>query len=69
MSPVVGHWLHHVDFTLDLKSEAPSYCDLTATHSSLRGSDSLPLTFPFQWCTAYFSRPGPRVIVVGRLNL
>jgi YVTN family beta-propeller protein len=38
MSPllVVGHWLNHVDSTLDLKSEAASNCDLTATRSSLR---------------------------------
>jgi hypothetical protein len=33
---IVGHWLYHMDSTLDLKSEAADYRDLIATRSSLR---------------------------------
>jgi hypothetical protein len=55
MSPllVVGHWLHHVDSTLALKSEAARYRDLTAIRSSLREKRPLPLTCLLQWlhCT------------------
>ena len=56
MSPllVVGHWLRHVDSTLDLKSEAPSYRDLTAPVRVFERSDSLPLTFPLQWLHCRF---------------
>jgi hypothetical protein len=48
MSPllVVGHWLHHMDSALDLKSKAASYRDLTATRSSLREKRLLAVDLP-----------------------